>query len=215
MSFLVTGCGRSGTKWASRALTDLGLPCPHEGNWTHRGAKGAPDETDSSWCAIPFLPTIPGSVMLIRMIRDPVEVAASIAAERFLTHEPPAGNELWGQFVARWRPDIWEDSDELGMAIRYAADWDTPIEQYPHQPLHTGDPHSLAAAVAHLRGAPGVTPELIERAIAVCASLRRVNHGKGRGTDPFRPSRDTVLAHPEAWRLTDRVARLAKQYPRD
>src|SRR5574343_413925 len=41
LKYLIVSCGRSGSVWAARFLTGLGIPCGHESIFDWRGLRGA------------------------------------------------------------------------------------------------------------------------------------------------------------------------------
>ena len=79
VTFLVTGCGRSGTKYFASACVKGGIDCMHEGVFTsHREPSWPAVPTgESSWYALPFLSELPPDTPVVHLVRDPREVVAS------------------------------------------------------------------------------------------------------------------------------------------
>lgn len=75
--FVVTGSGRCGTTWMSRALTRAGVPCGHEAVF-HPGEAVWPDHlrADSSWVAACRLGDVTDPVVLL--VRHPLSVVKSL-----------------------------------------------------------------------------------------------------------------------------------------
>lgn len=91
-TFVVTGCGRSGTEYIARALEAAGLRCGHEVLFNPRTravpAFGAVDG-DVSWLAAPFVEALPAGTAVLHQVRDPFAVTASWFGLRFLADGGP------------------------------------------------------------------------------------------------------------------------------
>jgi hypothetical protein len=147
--FLVTGCGRSGTAWASHFFTKMGRPCGHEQQFAP-WANGPLRRPESSWLAIPYLPDIPDDIPIVRMMRNPHDVVRSVIARGFLRERQGAYEE----FVATHRPAITEGPDHLTRAILWVGLWDMHLDMYDHRVLRV-DHHSqesLADAFEYATG---------------------------------------------------------------
>lgn len=129
--FLITGCGRSGTGWAAQFFTELGYPTGHE--FLYNPVRSGPlIRNESSWLAVPFLDDIPESTKIVRMVRNPYDVVASVMARGFL-NEPYGGYE---HFAHRHRPETVKGSSHLERAIRWAGLWDEPVDDREHFTFH-------------------------------------------------------------------------------
>lgn len=128
--FLITGCGRSGTAWASDLFTLLGFACTHEGQF-NLAKKGPLRGGESSWLAIPHLDSLEPSTRVLRIMRDPYSVVRSVLARGFLAS--PVGP--YEQYALKYCPPIRDGEDQLGRAIRWAALWDVPIQRVQHRIL--------------------------------------------------------------------------------
>lgn len=93
MTFLVTGVGRSGSKFVAHALTTAGIPTGHERVYAPQDIKRRrkPREYvgEVSWLAIPHLPV---DVPTIHATRHPLDVMTS------LVHRPLRLDRPWGAF---------------------------------------------------------------------------------------------------------------------
>lgn len=202
--FLVTGCGRSGTAWAAHLFTDMGYPCGHEvvfSPW----ASGPLDRSDSSWLAVPHLPSLPADTPILRVMRDPYLVVQSIMTRGFLAN-------LAGPFesyVSRYRPDIVGTSSHLGRAIRWVSKWDEPLDDLPCRLLRVEDGDvNMAPIIAAFHHAVDDQPADGELRL----SLRKL--GTKINTNPASlvgrvvpPSREQINAHPDGPLLVSRAER--------
>lgn len=143
INFVITGTGRSGTMWASKALTAAGLPCAHEhscSSWNDDYSddqvwRDAPHIGESSWQAAPFVGEMRAAgVRVVHLVRDPIEVASSMVTNEMLDPVPtPAGGlwELlpWHQFLTTYIGDrIWRLHPH-DRALQFWTDWNKLIEQ--------------------------------------------------------------------------------------
>jgi hypothetical protein len=103
LRYVVTGLPRSGTKYISKVLSELGLNCGHEEHFgTVQATLVRPDEAwdgiwgDASWMAVPYLEHVfPGTVVL-HQVRDPIKVLNS--------NLPPGGDSYfrtWDEHAGR------------------------------------------------------------------------------------------------------------------
>lgn len=86
--FVVTGTGRSGTKFASHLFTRCGLPCTHQSTYTERNRAPNPDyqgkKGASSAFAAPYVNEINDDTLIIHQVRNPERVIASLIKNRHL-----------------------------------------------------------------------------------------------------------------------------------
>ena len=92
--FLITGCGRSGTRYVADLLTSLGVPTGWEATLnpfypTHK-ARDYPFllrrlrfHGDANWLATAYLSRVPGSVIVFQQVRHPLRVVRSLLSLRF------------------------------------------------------------------------------------------------------------------------------------
>lgn len=93
--FVVTGCGRSGTRYMSELLTAAGVPCGHEQAYNADGAGlwALGRQADSSWMAATMLDWV--DVPVVLLVRHPLAVVRSWVEIGFFgrdrsnpTHQP-------------------------------------------------------------------------------------------------------------------------------
>lgn len=110
--FVITGSGRCGTTWISRALTRVGVPCGHEEVFQPFTEPVWPDDlrADASWVAACKLEAVTQPVALL--VRHPLLVVKSLVEIGFFT----------------W--DLANDYHEpLSEAFREVYDWRTPQDR--------------------------------------------------------------------------------------
>lgn len=163
--FVVTGLGHSGTGWASRLFTRLGVPCGHEqwfNPWRH-----VPGGPDSSWLAVPYLDRLPDGWRIVHLVRDPLRVAQSYARQH--NERDHRGVSPWYVFAETHRPDLFAADTMIGRVIDRVAGWDAAL-------LGRGDVHRVR--IEDCRD-PRVAADMVEYATgwrpataAVAATLR-------------------------------------------
>lgn len=190
--FVISGCGRSGTGWAAALFTALGFPCGHEKSFnTERSyLSGA----ESSWLAVPWLHALPRGVPVLRVMRDPHDVAASAWRRGFL-NDP---EDEYRRYVTEHRPDIIRVRDDhLGRVIRWVAAWDSPLEGAPL--LRVDSSPSEVSAVVEYATAQRVP---VEQASEALTQVGTVNSDDGPELD-----RDTLTRHPNYHLIGERAER--------
>jgi len=79
--FVVTGCGRSGTKFTAEVLGQLGCATGHEQVFDPP-LRGVPDfgdrHGDVSWAAVPLLDRLPAGTVVLHQVRSPLGVIRSV-----------------------------------------------------------------------------------------------------------------------------------------
>lgn len=76
--FVITGCGRSGTKYISNVLKNNGIKCGHEEVFTYKGIRNTEYyDGDASWYAPAYFDEINKNVKIIHLVRDPIKVISS------------------------------------------------------------------------------------------------------------------------------------------
>lgn len=131
MRFVITGTGRSGTKWCATVLRVAGIACGHEQVFTtanlstHASASWGVLQGDSSLAAVPHLGRLDCRRVLV--VRHPLDVAASFArVGGFLVGNQPAGLL---RYLHRQHPSIFVRPDEVSAAVAYWTEWNrTAVE---------------------------------------------------------------------------------------
>jgi len=143
---IVTGSGRSGTRWLSRSLTAAGVTCGHESVYgVERFERGvALDDrlwrAEASWL-VPMARYIPDDAYIVHVHRHPLEVIGSrlgrVGTESFARH--------WS-IVTRHFPDLGR-TDALTALATMWVEW-----------------IGLLAPIAHeMRALSDVYPETVRR----------------------------------------------------
>jgi hypothetical protein len=184
--FLITGCGRSGTGWASALFTSLGYYCGHEDTFSY-DKSGPLVVSESSWLAVPHLSELPQNTPVIRIMRNPYEVVQSVVARGFLDNV--AGP--YEDYVERWRPDITSAADHLGRAIRWVALWDDPLSRQTPI-LRVGAKPSVITALVQYATGHELDPDIVGSAVKLLGT--RVNTTPDPGSIP---SIDQISGHPD------------------
>lgn len=124
--FVITGSGRSGTKWCATVLRVRGILCGHEQVFaTGQLIKGGgydwgPFAGDSSLAAVPALPKLDG-VIRILVVRHPLDVADSFRRVGSILHGSlPRGLDI---YLRRHHLHIFNRPDELAAGVDYWLTW--------------------------------------------------------------------------------------------
>jgi hypothetical protein len=165
--FIVTGCPRSGTRFAATLFSALGIRCGHEDVFgPDQGLGDLPVEwngydADSSWHAVPFLPL--DDVVVLHQVRHPLEVIRSIAGIRFLARADLPNKAT--RAVRRNAPEIFEPESEAERAATMWRIWNEKAEEHATFTYRLEDID--AVLVSHLCGLVGldVSNDQVERAL--------------------------------------------------
>jgi len=131
LSYVVVSTPRSGTGWAHRVYTELGLRCGHEAHY-HYGKRqwacvSMPEVWgDASWMAAPFLLELPPGTLVLHQVRDPVAAVASMAGHFALW----GGDDPYASFMERHMPGTMPDGGDAVRAAHFWATWHRMIEMY-------------------------------------------------------------------------------------
>lgn len=146
---LVTGCGRSGSRYTASALTAAGLPCTHERVFTGRdgdvtGVIGG--HAESSWFAVPWMSRLQPDTLVMHQVRDPLKCIASYVGMGFFDHRPRE-RPLWKHYVKRavgtppssqlriirmverFQPDVFEPDTPARRGAMFWLCWNEWVEQ--------------------------------------------------------------------------------------
>lgn len=146
LSFVVTGCSRSGTGYTAQLLSAAGFPCGHERVFeidrvaeleqpeasfaSRRGFVG-----DSSFLAAPYLERLPAGTVVLHQLRDPIDVIRSHLGIRFFTEpfEPSVylaeNHPEFLAFVERHCPEVFRETGEVARCMRYWVSWNRMVER--------------------------------------------------------------------------------------
>jgi hypothetical protein len=123
--FLVVGSGRSGTQYASRLFTDLGIPCGHEALFHLTPASGEILVGDASFGAVAYLYEFQG--IILHQVRHPLRVLRSILATAFF--DSPDRYLFYYRLIESVLPQIDQRKSSLQKAMYYIAEWNRLCEQ--------------------------------------------------------------------------------------
>lgn len=172
LSFVVTGCARSGTAFASRLMSILGLPCEHEKVFSRRAVtSGSLDLSqperdrwgESSCMAAPVLDRLPRGAVVFHQVRNPVKVVRSLMGWNMFLRPYNAFSE----FTLQHLPEISPDEPRLRQCMKYWTGWNRLVERmgrYDHlvyeryrledlSRLETGTLQRVAGLLGHAREA--------------------------------------------------------------
>lgn len=176
---IFTGCGRSGTGWVARVLSQAGFEASHEG--VFQGRPG-PDEqgplsegtVESSWFAAPFMQGRPlTEVAVVHLVRDPRTWADSWLRTGVMS------SPFVKRFLKRWCPEMMHIRDDpLRAAMTYWLRWNERVERLAALRLRIEDldETGLATALADSGRIDGI--ERLRQ--AVLETPRDYNHKGGQ-----------------------------------
>ena len=120
MKIIISGCGRSGTRYMSELFQKMGLPCTHEvvfdpKNWRGSELPMLGMKNESAWESAPFLTQLdPDEYAILHIIRHPFKQINSLRNLGFFEV-----NDIWCQFACRIFPALNHGS----YPERYAKYW--------------------------------------------------------------------------------------------
>ena len=197
--FLITGLGRSGTGWAAAIMTALGHPTGHEQVFRYDGAQEF-TQPESSWMAVPYARSLHDALgtPVVRMVRDPYEVAASAYERGFLAdvEEPHAAYALRNCSV------ISEASDHLGRVLRWVGFWDWTLDSVPHMDVMLNSP-DVGGMVRYVTGRWADPFEVSDARVLVGSLVNSKEHE--RVLD--RPTRAQIDDHYDGHLIRSRAER--------
>lgn len=144
LRFIVTGCSRSGTGYAARLFSELGIPCGHEAIFNihrlrPREPAPLPDYSrwtgEASFLAAPFLEALPRHTLVLHQLRNPLAVIRSHMGIRFFSdrREPSVylaeNHDDFLRVIERSAPDVFLERDECMRCARYWMRWNRIAER--------------------------------------------------------------------------------------
>jgi hypothetical protein len=129
VKLLVSGCGRSGTKFLARAIAVAGVTCTHEEAFTpDRAGTGewAEWQAEVSWCAAPHTPL--AGVHVVHLVRHPLDVIRSRVdkgtfAIRWSTKDEQPRLGPWARWAYRWCPGMKLARTEIEASAIHWVQW--------------------------------------------------------------------------------------------
>jgi tetratricopeptide (TPR) repeat protein len=146
---LFVGCGRSGTGYLSKVLSQAGIPCGHEkvfGPFT-RTVEWGEYVADSSWLAVPWLATLDTDVSIVHVSRDPLLCSRSWAGVGTFADEPHPYHGPYRDVIQGFSPGILALPHRLARIIAYWTVWNEWTADYSdsHLEIEKADSATLAA----------------------------------------------------------------------
>jgi hypothetical protein len=122
LRYVVAGLPRSGTKYISKVLTNLGLDCGHERHFGYERATLEREAEgiwgDASWMSVPYLKALPPGTVVFHQMRNPINVLNSNLPpggdSYFRTWDEHAGLEsdpLYNKSIP-WKKFIWDTTQD-------------------------------------------------------------------------------------------------------
>lgn len=131
--FLITGTGRSGTKWCATALRCAGIYCGHEQVFAtamlpnHNPPRWTSLQGDASLAAMPYMAELP-DVTKVLVVRHPLAfVSSMLKVGPFLTGSQPAGLV---EYIDATFPDVMASENEVEAALRFWLHWNQTARQH-------------------------------------------------------------------------------------
>lgn len=128
--FVIIGTGRCGTSYAAALLSDLGIPCSHEGYFTPAGPKlrnpgrRADAKGDASWLAVPFVE--PGDLPIVHLVRRPQDVIRSLYNMGFFDRR---FRDVHRHFIAFAERHFAAGDDPFNACVRWYIEWNERCER--------------------------------------------------------------------------------------
>jgi hypothetical protein len=121
LKFVVTGCGRSGTKHTSQFFRQLGIKCGHEGVFDHCAKRGE-YEADCSWLAAPILAGSDdyAGTPVLHQVRNPVHVIRSMMRIGSF-HQPYRATAQYA--IEHLGPYVAESAEPLELCMKFWLYW--------------------------------------------------------------------------------------------
>lgn len=147
MKLLITGCGRSGTKWMADCLQAAGVDCGHEIVWNERYNRYLDWIAESSAYAAPytraFKDTLMKEVYTVHLVRHPLHMIESAVWR--------GGVLKRSKYAARWIPELERFRDKVKQAAYYWVAWNKLVysqEWIRVEDVNEGIVRDLAARVS-------------------------------------------------------------------
>jgi len=129
-SFLITGCGRSGTGYIAALLTKAGIPCTHEGVFSsalfhppHKAVLPDAPWGEASWLAAPLIESLPPEVLVFHQIRNPVNVIRSLMIRKFFHPNRQRGSKYACYVRGVLGDKLDEKANPLVQCMAYWLEW--------------------------------------------------------------------------------------------
>jgi len=129
--FVITGCQRSGTTYASALMRELGISCGHE-FFFRPGApcflNPSPPRGESSWCAAPYLYRLPPGTAVFHQVRHPLHVIRSSLSRTTVFDKRNRDTVMFRKFIDAHCPDAASEC-RVSRCISYWVLWNQMVEK--------------------------------------------------------------------------------------
>jgi len=124
--FVITGTGRSGTKYAHKLFSRMGIACAHQGIYQAAGIKPWGKYIgDSSGLAAPHVGELPSTTLVIHQVRNPWRTIRSLVHARHV----PGQSGTPGTLVYERHTNLPETDDLFLRAAHLWVQWNTLVEK--------------------------------------------------------------------------------------
>lgn len=130
--FVITGCQRSGMRYAAAVLSALGCECGHQTFFAPDAPRmlgDSPPVGDSSWFAAPFVSELPTDTVVFHQVRHPLSVIQSSLARTTLFSGRATGVARTARMFVQQRCPIAAEGDPVIRCMNYWTHWNRMIEK--------------------------------------------------------------------------------------
>lgn len=131
---VVTGCGRSGTRYSAKVIQAFGVACSHQSVFTpetHELLDGDGWVAASSAFAAPHIEHAPESWIIVHQVRDPRRVVASMIRQR---HLPGQSDTTGTRYYARYAREALHHDDLVGRGFALWLAWNRLVLRSKNHP---------------------------------------------------------------------------------
>jgi GT2 family glycosyltransferase len=132
--FVITGTGRSGTRYAAAVLSALQISCGHELIYRPDGPiPWANARGDSSWMAAPHLQdfyTEHPEGTVVHLLRNPLDVINSLVGIGFFDDTQRAAHGPYRDYAEQHCPQAFLPNSPAERAATFVVDWNRRIEPW-------------------------------------------------------------------------------------
>lgn len=187
MIFVVTGTPRSGTQYASRLLTALGLPCKHEAVLRPRTPVVdvirwlSADVGEASWMAWIVVPLLIGRrIPVLHTIRNPWAVIDSLVNRnqilRLMSNEQ-SNLQSVRDIIDAFLPDVFAYSERVDRAAAFVLGWEQLIETHAPDRFDYYVERLDVATILEMLGYLGTTADDYTISDALSQTSQKTNEG--------------------------------------
>jgi hypothetical protein len=147
LKLIITGCGRSGTKYISGLLTKAGVLCGHEVVFSEQMARTGqfqerPDgmHAEASWLAAGVIDRLDESVKIVHQVRNPVRVIRSMSGVRSFIRHSDFCTFIYGKLGGLKKSKVVKRDDRyLDMCMEFWVRWNKLAEDASYRTFRVED----------------------------------------------------------------------------